>query len=175
MTRGELRYCPECRRPWPKGAEHDLRSFRWLDDLPRYISPDNIDCILHDGSNGRNRFLVLETKRRDEPVQKGQAVMLKALAGLAPERLGVRILAGNLTDLSIHRVTRDGIEERGTSTTPEKVRGAVATWLNGSTWRDAESAVAVRRAPVAHVCEWQRKDAETFACIRCGEVWRPAA
>lgn len=177
MTVGELRSCPECRRPWPKGSEYDLRGFRWLDDLPRRVSPSNIDCILHDGAQGRSRFLVLETKRPDEDVQAGQAWLLRALAALSPERLVVRILRGTSTNLSMHAVTGDSIDQRGVVTSPDRVRRAVVSWLNGSRWRDAESIVAtptVNRIP-PHPHAWSRVDAATWRCVTCGtEDWETA-
>lgn len=190
MTVGELRYCPECRRPWPKGAEFDLRSFRWLDDLPRRVSPSNIDCVIHDGGLGRDRFLVIETKRDGEVIQKGQARLLMALATLAPERLGVRVLSGSTSDLSIHGVSKDSIEARGTATTPARVRSAVASWLSGSRWRDAEAGLeapaAERAAPVlkGHTHGYAEVESGVWQCVAdhygkgpgCGELYRkPAA
>lgn len=177
MTRGELRYCPECRRPWPRGAEHDLRSFRWLDNLPRYISADNIDCIIHDGGAGRDRFLVLETKRAHEDIPKGQERMLRALAALAPERLGVRVLEGTTDELSLRAVTGSRIETDGTPTTTARVRSAVASWLNGARWREAEASIAVERTQLGTSCDhlngWA-KDAAGFYCVRCNVRWEAA-
>lgn len=139
MTRGTLRYCPECRQAWPRGAEFDLRSFRWLDDLPRAVSPSNIDCVIHDGAGGRDRFLVLETKRPTESIDAGQAWLLRALAGVSLERVFVRLLVGSVDALHVHRVTREAIEEPGYTTTAGAFRGAVASFLNGERWRDAEA------------------------------------
>jgi len=189
VTVGELRYCPECRRPWPKGAEFDLRSFRWLDDLPRRVSPSNIDCVIHDGGLGRDRFLVLETKREGEVIQKGQARLLMALAALSPERLGVRVLSGSTTDLSIHSVSKDTIEARGIATTPQRVRSAVASWLSGSRWREAEASLAApaeeRAVSVSksHTHGYAEVEPGIWKCVAdhyargagCGELYRKTA
>lgn len=145
MKRGELRACPECRRPWPKGAEHDLRGFGWLDDLPRHVTPTNIDCLIHDGAYGRDRYLYIETKGPREWPDAGQSWALRALAGQS--RNTVRLLRAALADLTIHRVGTDSIERDGRPTTAAAVRLAVVAWLNGSLWRDAESSIALR--PVA--------------------------
>lgn len=170
--RGELRFCPECRRPWPRGAEYDLRSFRWLDDLPRRVSPSNIDCLLHDGANGRSRFLVFETKRVGEDMDPGQEWMLRELAGLAPDRLGVRLLRGSTDNLTIHPVSRSEIAQNGTSTTPALVRSAVSSWLNGSLWRNAEGGLRASSTAAPHVCAWAARDgAGVSRCVHCGATW----
>lgn len=147
MTRGTLRYCPECRQAWPRGAEFDLRSFRWLDDLPRAVSPSNIDCVIHDGAGGRDRFLVLETKRPSEAIEPGQAWLLRALAGVNPERVFVRLLVGSVGELHVHRVDRDSIEDSGYTTTAPAFRVAVASFLGGARWRDAEAPLANTHRP----------------------------
>lgn len=151
MTRGALRYCPECRQAWPRGAEFDLRSFRWLDDLPRAVSPSNIDCVIHDGAGGRDRFLVLETKRPAETLEPGQAWLLRALAGVNPERVFVRLLVGSVSELHVHRVDREAIADTGYTTTAASFRSAVASFLSGGRWRDAEARIAGMRRPVPSV------------------------
>lgn len=136
MDRGTLRNCPECRQTWPQGAEHDLRSFAWLSNLPRTVSVSNADAIIHDGAGGRNRFLILETKRDDEPRQAGQEWLLRSLARYS--MFTVRVLRGTLSRLAVHRVTRDGVSEHTYATTPDQFRTAVVHWLDGNPWVDPE-------------------------------------
>lgn len=132
MTSPALRFCPECRQPWPVGAEHDLRSFRWLDGLPRSITPSNVDCAIHDGGSGRDRMLIFEAKGADELLPGGQERLLRSLAARAG--WGVFILRGSLYGLDIARVVPTAVRPYA-STTPQEVRAAVERFLNGELWR----------------------------------------
>lgn len=133
MNRAQLRTCPECRQPWPQGAEHDLRGFGWLSDLPRHVSPTNVDCLIHDGSHGRDRFVAFETKRDGEPLQSGQEWLLRALASSG---WYVAILRGTAQRLAIASVMPDGVGPY-LPTRVGLVRDAVVRFLDGSPFRVA--------------------------------------
>lgn len=157
MNPGELRNCPECGSGWPKDPDHALRGCGWLHGLPRHISPNNGDVEIHDGVHGRNRFLRLEIKgpRETWPIQKGQAIHLAALA--SQPNWTVRVLRGTTSAVDLHRVTSDGIAPSGTRTHAEAVRRAVASWLDGSLWRDAEESLAAGPAlDPSHTHGWAR-------------------
>jgi hypothetical protein len=171
VKRGELQFCSECRRRWPKGAEFDLRGFGWLSDLPRHITPSNIDCVFHDGGQGRNRFLVIETKGPSEWPDKGQERLLRSLS--AQPRTFVVMLRGVLETLDFHRITVDRIELQGRPTTPEAVSRAVSHFLDGALWRDCEAGMVLPRLarPVAeHLHAWAKDDAG-FICAVCQRRW----
>lgn len=153
----ERRQCPECLRPWPRNDPRlKLAGFGWLEDLPRHISPNNVDCLLHDGYMGRNRFLALETKRPDELLLDGQARALMGLARLEP--FTVRVLRGTAANFTVLRVSADGIATKGPQTSGASLRAAIASWLNGALWRDAEA--GLDEVPVAL--------ATVVACATCG-------
>lgn len=164
MNPGDLRHCPECGSGWPKDVDHALRGCGWLSGLPRRISPNNGDVEVHDGMHGRDRFLRLEIKgpRETWPIQKGQAIHLAALA--RQSNWTVRVLRGTTKAIDLHRVTSDGIAASGIRTHAEAVRSAVASWLNGSLWRDAEASLATDAAG-SHVCGWARVDG-VWRCIQ---------
>jgi hypothetical protein len=183
---GELRQCPQCLRAWPRKAEHDLRSFRWLMPLPRLITPSNGDMFLHDGAGGRDRFLLLEAKMPWEPpLQSGQRRLLEAAA--RQPGWTVRILSGTLARLEVFRVTASGVEGHGSTVRPDDFRASVVSWINGSEWKDPR---AVRGAapvePGEHICGWGRVG-EVWRCVQdyyaagshpassCGATWEPAA
>lgn len=121
MTRGKLQRCPTCHQKWPDGEEFELRSFGWLGELPRNISPSNADWIgwIHTRSNG-GRLLVLEAKGSKEPLLRGQAEFLQALASLPG--VDVRVMRGTAGDVSVYRVRPEGVE-----TTP-MFRGWASTY-----------------------------------------------
>lgn len=102
-----------------------MRGFGWLDPLPRRISVSNADLLIHDGANGRDRYLFIEVKMPWEPpLQAGQNWLLRALAR-QPDWV-VRLLHGPLGAMRSHVVTTAGVEARGFSVTPET--GCGATW-----------------------------------------------
>ena len=109
MNGGKLLKCPTCHQKWPKGEEHELRSFGWLGELPRKISPSNADWIgwIHTRTNG-SRLLVLEAKGPAEPLLYGQAEFLQALASLPG--VDVRVMRGTAEDVAVYRVTAGGVE-----------------------------------------------------------------
>lgn len=114
-----LQRCPMCGGPWPEGREFDLRSLNWLDHLPRDITSSNFDTAFHDGFHGRDRFLLFETKGKDEKLLKGQEWLLRAAAGLP--RWDVFVLRGTVDDLMLERVTSTEIKP-GVPTTTAAVR-----------------------------------------------------
>ena len=128
MKDPQLGVCPKCYRPWPRDEDHELRGFGWLTDLPRGVTPSDIDGIIHDGTHGRPRFLILEAKTADEwtRLQKGQMWLWRALASLPGVR--VCVLVGNLNGMLRYWVTRYGLSEPE-SVSPEDVRAGVARWL----------------------------------------------
>lgn len=132
MNSPRLVTCPKCGGPWPRDESHELRGFGWLTGLPRGITPSDIDCVFHDGADGRNRLLVMEAKGPHEewPIQTGQAWLLRSLARL--RGFDVRILRGTLRNLASYRVTAAGIEPNGVKTDPDTVRQGVARWLSPS-------------------------------------------
>lgn len=166
MNPGKLRQCPECGSGWPNDPDHALRGCGWLYGLPRKVSPSNGDVRIHDGAHGRDRFLQLEIKspREEWPPQKGQAILLVALA--RQPNWTVRILRGTTHALDVHRVTASGIDSSGIRTHVEALRRAVDSWLRGSLWRDAEEAMS--KAPTAapgHTCGWARVEG-VWTCIQ---------
>jgi hypothetical protein len=150
VSNAQLEFCPECRRPWPAGAEHDLRGLGWLSDLPRGITPSNGDIFIHDGDDGRDRMLAFETKSSHEqwPIRTGQARLLMSMAR-RPSWI-VRVLRGSLEHLVVHRVTPSLIEESGVLVSPIAFRGAIARWLNGMDWG---AATRESRRDVPHTAE----------------------
>jgi hypothetical protein len=163
---GELRQCPECGGGWPKDPDHALRGCGWLQGLPRSISPNNGDVEIHDGVNGRNRFLRLELKGAHEtwPIQKGQRLHLAALAG--QQNWTVRVLRGTTRAVDLYRVTSAGIAETFIRTHVEAVRRAVVSWLNGSLWRDAEEGLAAGpEVNPGHTHGWARVDG-LWTCVQ---------
>lgn len=110
MNAGRLLRCPACHQRWPSGEEFQLRSFGWLGELPRSITPSNADWIgwIHDGQYGRNRFLVLEAKGPKEPLLTGQARFLQGLAALPS--VDVRVLRGTAADVAVYRVLPSGVQ-----------------------------------------------------------------
>jgi hypothetical protein len=147
-----LRTCPYCHQHWPKGPDHDLRGFGWLDPLPRGISISNGDLALHDGTHGRDRFLFLETKMKWEPtMQTGQRWLLGALAKQAG--WVVRVLRGTLDNFTIHRVNSSGEEADGITGHAGELRSRIAGFLQGESWRDP-SGTLVKHSPGNHVCGW---------------------
>lgn len=147
----------------------------WLSGLPRHVSPSNSDVLIHDGNYRRNRFLLFEIKGPHEawPMQSGQARLLRAQAG--QPNTTVRVLRGVPSRIEMHAVTEHGVYERPClTTTATAIRNAVASWLNGSLWRDAESSLAeppatqvpVRLVPVqpTEITDWQG----SWRCVDCG-------
>ena len=165
MNPGELRHCPECGGDWPKGPDFALRGCGWLHGLPHRITPSNSDVEIHDGYHGGDRFLRFELKgpREKWPMQEGQTILLKALA--RQPRWTVRILRGRSTDLTLYRVTSDGIAATGIRTHAEAVRRGVQAWLNGSLWREVEESLARTQVASGHVHGWARVDG-LWICIQ---------
>ena len=124
MTSSPLRKCPKCFQRWPQSADHDLRSFGWLGDLPRHITPSNADAIIHDGA--RQRFLMLETKLPGEETPAGQLRLLTALA--AKPEWDVLVLRGDIDSVDVYRVGASGLGQAHRRT-PADVRDWVARWL----------------------------------------------
>lgn len=156
----KLRTCPECGGSWPGGPDFALRGCGWLHGLPFKISPSNNDVVIHDYHHGSDRFLQLEIKgpREAWPPAHGQAATLSALA--RQPHWTVRILRGTAKDLTVHRVTSDGIDPRGVKSYAEAVRQSVAAWLNGDGWRDPVGEVGRD-----HVCGWARVSG-VWTCIQ---------
>lgn len=146
MNKAQLRSCPECRQSWPTGVEHDLRGFGWLAELPRHVSPTNIDCVIHDGAHGRDRFLAFETKRDGEPLLAGQEWVLR---GLAASGWYVAVLRGTTERLSIAPVLSAGIGDY-MPTRIQFVRDAVVRFLEGSAFRVAPQPRPTRTCPSCH-------------------------
>lgn len=165
MIPGELRQCPECGHGWPKDPDHALRGCAWLYGLPRKVSPSNNELLIHDGAHGRDRFLQFEIKTPSEqwPPPKGQSLTLVALA--KQENWTVRILRGSTRSVDVHKVTREGIEAKGTRTHVEAVRRAVSLWLDGALWRDAEVALVQRADDPSHTHGWARVEG-LWTCIQ---------
>lgn len=142
----QLNRCPECGQTLPKDWDWDVRSLVWLHDLPRKISPTNNDLTIHDGGNGRNRFLHLEFKPDNRALSVGQD---RHLLGLSKsDQHGVLLVRGKRVDrVTIQQATR-GSWGSPIDTTCESLNTAIASWLSGGLWRDAAAgltAKAVRR------------------------------
>lgn len=133
MRSSGLRWCPYCHQKWPGSVYHDLRSGRWLDPLPRHVTVSNGDLFFHDGYHGTDRFLLLETKMPWEELQGGQQELLVAVA--RQPQWTVRVLRGRLPNVTLHRVTRDGVE-RPVSVPIKGIQTSVVDWLNGQRWDD---------------------------------------
>lgn len=133
MNPGTLRSCPTCGRKWPDDADHQLRSLAWLGDLPRRVSASNPDVMFHDGTHGRDRFLMLEVKRIGEPWQHGQEWFLRAMSRISG--VTVRVLRGTLDRLTVERVTPEGIDE-GRASRPDDVRKSIVAWTEGAPFTD---------------------------------------
>jgi hypothetical protein len=165
MSKAELRACPECGGAWPKGPEFALRGCGWIHGLPRDSSPTNVDGLFHDGEGGRNRFLVVEFKQRDEPWSgRGQLRSLAAMAGLP--NFTVRVLRGSTRRLDVHRVGPKGLEEKPVAVTfAEAVRRAIAGWLDGASWALLERSLAAPVESPGHLCGWARVDG-VWTCVQ---------
>jgi hypothetical protein len=175
-----LRTCEKCHQPWPKGDDHDLRGFRWLDPLPRNISVSNADLLIHDGMHGQDRYLFFEVKMPWEPpLQRGQNWLLSAIA--KQPHWTVRILHGTLHKMTIYRVRASGVDPVGALVVPSTVRASVTDWLNGSSWQ-VHGAQAVKAPVTTHTCGWAQRDG-SWICAQdyfakgmapetaCGAVW----
>lgn len=182
MNPGELRRCPECHGPWPKEPDYALRGCGWLYDLPRGITPTNIDAGLHsiggtvyDGQRGvelhdggiageRHRFLRLEFKTRKEKadLSVGQSRLLRALAALPDWK--VLLLRGDTRRLDVRQVTPAGLSERSIPSHAEAVRRAIAAYLRGESLRDALATLG-RPSAEGHVCGWARVDG-VWTCVQ---------
>jgi hypothetical protein len=182
VTSSRLRTCEQCHQPWPKGPDHDLRGFAWLDPLPRKISVSNADLLVHDGLHGPNRYLFLEAKMPWEPpLQKGQNWLLRSLA--EQRNWTVRVLHGRLGSMTMHRVHPTGVDAVGLAISAVEFRASVADWLNGQAWSDPRG----RPLPgvrSSHTCGYAKEDG-VWRCVQdfyaigdapetgCGAVWLP--
>lgn len=177
MSTSKLRACPYCRQGWPHGRNHDLRSFAWLDPLPRNITVSNGDCFLHDGSRGFDRFLLLEAKMPWEiPLQLGQKLLLE---GAARQRnWTVRIIQSVADKVHLYRVSAtSGVDSRALLTTTRSIKDRVAAFLAGDDWREPDGELIGGQSP--HVHGYTGYDADGIArCIAdyhgrgpgCGDV-----
>lgn len=133
MNPAALRSCPTCHQDWPGGDEYDLRSFAWLDNLPRGISPSNGDIFLHDGYHGADRFLFVETKMPSEPpLAKGQQQLLTALARVP--NFDVALIKGTTARFVYNPVGSEHCRP-GILTNATDFRRAVIDFLNGEPFR----------------------------------------
>lgn len=128
-----LRRCPKCGGRWPDDEAHSLRSLRFMDSLPRGITPTNLDALaIHNGADG-DWFYVFEAKALHEPwpMQAGQLRALRALAALP--RFRVFVLRGTEHRMDVYQVTRAGLLG------PYPYSGAaVHDWL--TTWLETKAA-----------------------------------
>jgi hypothetical protein len=182
MTSSKLRTCTTCRQGWPHSDEHDLRSFGWLDPLPRNITISNGDCLIHDGYHGSDRFLLFEAKVPGEPALRlGQKRLLTALAG--QPRWIVRLLIGRLASVIVLRVSSSGVATEGVRTTAEAVRASTVDWVNGLAWQEPRGIRDVSHQDTkGHTCGWAKVD-DAWMCVQdyyakgfapetgCGSTW----
>lgn len=166
---GKLRACPECGGKWPSDPDFALRGAGWLYGLSRSVTPSNSDVELHDGANGRNRFLRFEIKRLEERViAKGQLQLLVGLSQLP--NFTVRLLRGTTRDIEVRRIDRAGVSEGGFHTHGEALRVGVDRWLNGAPWREVEADLERKSSGASvsdfgHVHGWARVDG-VWTCIQ---------
>jgi len=182
MKRGVLRSCPKCLQAWPRKADHDLRGFGWLHDLPRNVSLSNADALLHDGAHGRDRFLMFEVKMPWEPeLQAGQGWLLRALA--AQSNWTVRLLhsrKGEHGTVRVHTVSGDRVEPSVLKASLVDLRSSVVDWLNGDRWNDPKGKTS--EAFGTHHHGYAREGGQ-WRCVQdyyaagnrpetgCGDVW----
>lgn len=189
-TTAELRRCPECGQALPANWDWDVRALVWMHDQPRSISPTNNDLEIHDGVNGRNRFLRIEFKPDGKALQTGQKWAMEGLSKI--DQYTVLLVRGKRVDaIRVERVYR-GAWEAVIPTTCESLNTAIIRWLGGALWRDASTGLAgaARRINVpdgrpGHTHGWDIVR-DTWTCVSdyyavgvrpdtgCGETW-PAA
>jgi hypothetical protein len=186
-----LRRCPECNQKLPSDWDWDVRSLAWMHDQPRRVSPSNNDLHIHDGSNGRNRFLKIEMKLDNRELADGQRREMEGLSRI--EAFTCLLVRGRRVDrISVQRVS-DGEWKQVVRTTCEALNMAIASWLRGNLWREASTAllepsrrVGVPAKSPGHAHGWARVGNE-FVCVQdfyavgneaesgCGEQWKQPA
>jgi hypothetical protein len=188
LNTAQLRRCAECGQSLPRDWDWDVRALTWMHDLPRTISPTNNDLQIHDGVNGRNRWLHLEFKPDARKLTVGQSWHLEGLSKLPPYT--VLVVRGRRVDrISVQQV-RDGRFDEAVDTTAESLNKAIASWLNGGLWRDASTVfgqrlrrIGVPSGKPGHTHGWAQTDSLTWTCMQdfyavgvapetaCGETW----
>jgi hypothetical protein len=125
-----LKRCPYCGGRWPLDTNHSLRRLAFLDDLPRSITPMNIDglVVIHDGQSIPERFVFIEVKLPHERLPEGG--QLWALRGLARVRNHlVYIVHGQSSGFRWYQVLPDGRLAGDMVATGAQLRHAIECWL----------------------------------------------